>query len=192
VRLCVFCGSNVGTDPAFAEAAVELGLAMGGAGIGLVYGGGDVGLMGLVADTALAAGGEVIGVIPRLLVQAEIAHAGLSELVVVESMHERKARMSDLADGFIGLPGGYGTVDEMVEVLTWSQLGLHTKPVVLLDVLGYYAPFLAFLDSMVAAGFLRPAHRALAQRAGDVEEAIALATAPAPATPHKWLDRDRR
>jgi uncharacterized protein (TIGR00730 family) len=148
--------------------------------------------MGLVADTALAAGGEVIGVIPRLLVQAEIAHAGLSELVVVESMHERKARMSDLADGFIGLPGGYGTVDEMVEVLTWSQLGLHAKPVVLLDVLGYYAPFLAFLDSMVAAGFLRPAHRALAQRAGDVEEAIALATAPAPATPHKWLDRDRR
>jgi uncharacterized protein (TIGR00730 family) len=188
----VFCGSNDGTDPAYAEAAVVLGAELAERGIGLVYGGGNVGLMGAVADAALSAGGEVIGVIPEFLVRAEVAHAGVSELVVVESMHERKARMGDLADGFIGLPGGYGTVEELVEVLTWEQLGLHAKPVVLLDVNGFFELLFRFFDTAVEAGLLRPAHRQLAQRASTVEEAIALASVPVPATPHKWIDRDPR
>jgi uncharacterized protein (TIGR00730 family) len=192
VRLCVFCGSNDGTHPAYAEAAVLLGAALAEQGIGLVFGGGKVGLMGTVADAALSAGGEVIGVIPEFLVRAEVAHTGVSDLVVVESMHERKARMGDLADGFIGLPGGYGTIEELVEVLTWGQLGLHAKPVVLLDVGGFFELLFRFFDAAVDAGLLRPAHRHLAQRAATVDEAIALASRPVPATPHKWIDRDPR
>jgi uncharacterized protein (TIGR00730 family) len=192
VRICVYCGSNVGTDPAFVEEAAKLGTALARHGTGLVYGGGKVGVMGVVADAVLAAGGEAVGVIPEFLVHAEIMHADLSELEIVESMHERKARMADLADGFIALPGGYGTVEELVEVLTWTQLGLLAKPVVLLDVSGFFDPLLSFFDTLVDAGFLRPAHRQLAQRARSADEAIALATGPAPATPHKWLDRDVR
>lgn len=188
----MFCGSNTGTDPAFVEEAAKLGTALANRGVGLVYGGGKVGVMGVLADAVLAAGGEAVGVIPEFLVRAEVAHAGLSELVIVDSMHERKARMADLTDGFIALPGGYGTVEELVEVLTWSQLGLHAKPVVLLDVSGFFAPLLSFFDALVDAEFLRPAHRMLAQRALSADEAIALATGPAPATPHKWLDRDVR
>jgi uncharacterized protein (TIGR00730 family) len=192
VRICVYCGSNVGTDPAFVEEAAKLGTALARRGIGLVYGGGKVGVMGVVADAVLAAGGEAVGVLPEFLVHAEVMHADLSELEIVASMHERKARMADLADGFIALPGGYGTVEELVEVLTWVQLGLLAKPVVLLDVSGFFAPLLSFFDALVDAGFLRPVHRQLAQRAHSADEAIALATGPPPATPHKWLDRDVR
>jgi uncharacterized protein (TIGR00730 family) len=188
----VFCGSNVGTDPSFVDTATRLGADMAARDIGLVYGGGDVGLMGVVADAVLAAGGEVIGVMPDFLVRAEIAHPGLSRLVEVGSMHARKAQMADLADGFIALPGGYGTLDELAEALTWTQLGLQAKPVVLLDVDGFWAPLLAFFDAAVERGFVRPAHRALAQRATTVDEAIALATAPVPPTAPKWLDRDTK
>lgn len=190
MRLCVYCGSNSGSVPAFAETARQVGQAFANRGIGMVYGGGSVGLMGIAADSAMLAGGEVIGVITDHLVSAEVAHQGLTRLEVVTSMHERKARLSDLADGFIVLPGGFGTVDEFAEMLTWNQLGIVAKPVVLLDVDGFWEPLLTWMDRAVDAGFVRPSHRMLAQRARTVDEAIALATAPVPDTPHKWLDRD--
>jgi uncharacterized protein (TIGR00730 family) len=189
-RLCVFCGSNAGSAPGFAAAATQLGTALAGRDIGLVYGGGDVGLMGTVADAVLAAGGEVIGVIPEFLKRAEVAHRGLTELHVVGSMHARKRLMAELAEGFIALPGGFGTLDELAEALTWTQLGLQAKPVVLLDVDGFWAPLVRFVDAAVDHGFVRPAHRMLLQRTVTVDEAIALATSPVPNTPHKWLDRD--
>jgi uncharacterized protein (TIGR00730 family) len=191
-RLCVYCGSNSGSVPAFTEAAESLGATLARRGIGLVYGGGNVGLMGALADAVLAEGGEVIGVIPEHLERAEVAHHGITRLEVVASMHERKARMSDLADGFIALPGGFGTLDELMEMLTWTQLGLQAKPTVLLDVEGFFGPLFGLFDQAVESGFVRPAHRVLAQRAVTVDEAVALALAPVPATPHKWLDRDVR
>ena len=190
--LCVYCGSNAGADPAAAEAAAALGTAIANRGLRLVYGGGNVGLMGIVADAALDAGGEVIGVIPEHLQRAEVAHEGLTRLEIVGSMHERKARLADLADGFIAMPGGFGTLDEVVEMLTWNQLGLQAKPVVLLDVNGFFGALFDLFDGLVEAGFLRPAHRLLAQRAYGVDEAVALALSPVPVTPHKWLDRDPR
>ena len=189
-RLCVYCGSNTGTSPAFAAAATRLGTSLANRGIGLVFGGGSVGLMGLVADAVMAAGGEATGVITQQLVGAEVAHRALTALEIVPTMHDRKARLCDLADGFVVLPGGFGTVDEFAEMLTWNQLGIVAKPVVLLDVDGYWAPLLEWMDRAVDAGFVRPSHRMLAQRAVSVDEAIALATAPVPDTPHKWLDRD--
>jgi uncharacterized protein (TIGR00730 family) len=188
-RLAVYCGSNVGSRPAFLEQALQLGMAMGERGIGLVYGGGRVGLMGAVADAVLAAGGEVHGVITARLVDAEIAHGEITELHVVDTMHERKARMAELADGFVALPGGFGTLDEMMEVLTWNQLGLLAKPVVLLDEDGFYDPLFELFDRALDAELLRPAHRRLAQRAATVEEALTLALAPAPPTASKWIDR---
>jgi uncharacterized protein (TIGR00730 family) len=190
MRVCVFCGSSRGATPAYAAAATDLGTTLAAKGIGLVYGGGDVGLMGVVADAALAAGGTVTGVIPEALVAKEIAHAGLTELRVTGSMHERKALMADLADGFIALPGGLGTFDELCEILTWGQLGLHAKPVVLLDVDGFWAPFGARLDGAVAAGFLRPSHRDLAHVAASVGEALARLESPPPPPMHKWIDKD--
>jgi uncharacterized protein (TIGR00730 family) len=189
-RLCVFCGSNAGAVPAFAEAAARLGSALASREIGLVYGGGNVGLMGILADSVVEHGGEVIGVIPEFLERAEVAHAGLTTLHVVGSMHERKALMATLADGFIALPGGFGTVDELAEALTWTQLGLQAKPVVLLDVDGFWEPLVRFFDAAVEHGFVRPAHRMLLPRTVTVDEAIALATSPVPDMPHKWLDRD--
>jgi len=189
-RLCVYCGSNAGTSPAFAVVAARLGTAMANRGIGLVFGGGRVGLMGITADAAMQAGGEVIGVITERLVGAEVAHRELTRLEVVPTMHDRKARLSELADGFVVMPGGFGTVDEFAEILTWNQLGILSKPVVLLDVDGFWEPMLAWMDRAVEFGFVRPAHRMLAQRALSVDEAIAMATAPVPDTPHKWLDRD--
>ncbi len=160
-RICVFCGSSPGHDPRYLEAARAMGRTIARRGLGLVYGGGSVGLMGAVADAALASGGEVVGVIPQVLQIRELAHKKLSTLHVVGSMHERKALMAELSDGFVALPGGMGTLEELSEVLTWAQLGLHARPVGLLDVAGYYQPLAEFFDRAVGAGFLRPAHRAL-------------------------------
>jgi uncharacterized protein (TIGR00730 family) len=192
MRVCLYCGSKVGRLDAYAAAAAELGRTCAERGVGLVFGGGSVGLMGIAADAAMAAGGEVIGVITEQLVGAEVAHHGLTRLDVVATMHERKARMADLADGFVVLPGGFGTVDEFAEILTWNQLGIVSKPVVLLDVDGYWAPLLEWADRAVQAGFVRPEHRGLAQRAVTVDEAVRLATSPPPAIPHKWLDAESR
>ena len=160
--LCVFCGSNTGTNPRFAAVARELGALMAKEGIALVFGGGSVGLMGVVADAVLAGGGKAIGVIPRALWDREIGHRNLSELHVVESMHERKAMMASLADAFVALPGGLGTLEEIFEVWTWAQLGIHAKPVAFLDAEGFYGPLLEFLDSAVDAGFVRPKYRGIA------------------------------
>jgi uncharacterized protein (TIGR00730 family) len=189
-RLCVYCGSNAGTSPSFATLAQQLGSSLAHRGIGLVYGGGHVGLMGIVADAALAAGGEVVGVITEQLVGAEIAHKGLTRLEVVASMHARKARLGELADGFVVLPGGFGTLDEFAEALTWNQLGIIAKPVVLVDVDGFWTPMFDWMERAVAAGFVRSSHRMLAQHAHSVDEAIAMATAPVPDVGHKWIDRD--
>ena len=161
MRVCVFCGSSAGRHASYADAARAFGALLSGSGVGLVYGGAAVGLMGAVADAALAAGGEVIGVIPKALVAHEVAHHGLSELHVVGSMHERKALMAELADAFVALPGGIGTLEELFEVWTWAQLGMHAKPCGLLDVDGYYARLCEFLDQVVEQGFLKPVHRAL-------------------------------
>jgi uncharacterized protein (TIGR00730 family) len=160
-RICVFCGSSAGARDAYRQTALATGRAIAHRALGLVYGGASVGLMGALADGALGAGGEVIGVIPGPLRAKEIAHAGLTQLEVVGSMHERKARMAELADAFIALPGGLGTLEEMSEVLTWAQLGLHHKPCGLLDVEGYWAPLVAFLDQAVRERFLHPRHRQL-------------------------------
>jgi uncharacterized protein (TIGR00730 family) len=160
-NLCVFCGSSAGTRPEYAAAARALGRTLAERGVGLVYGGARVGLMGELADAALAAGGRVTGVIPHALEAREIAHPGLTELRVVATMHERKAVMSELSDGFVALPGGLGTLEELFEVWTWAQLGVHAKPCALLDVCGFYAPLLTFLDAAVREGFVRPAPRAM-------------------------------
>jgi hypothetical protein len=160
-RLCVYCGSSGAVDRQYQEAASELGARLAAAGIGLVFGGGRVGLMGLLADAALAGGGEVIGIIPSRLRDAELAHPGATELVVVESMHERKRLMAEKADAFAVLPGGIGTLDEMFEILSWKQLGLHGKPILLADIGGYWAPLRALLDDIVKKGFARSEAREL-------------------------------
>ncbi len=157
-RICVFAGSNYGNRPEYRQAAQALGQELAARGLGLVYGGAGVGLMGVIADTVLARGGEVIGVIPRGLFKREIAHSGLTQLHEVGSMHERKALMADLADGFIALPGGFGTFDELFEITTWAQLGLHSKPVGLLDVAGYFTPLLALITHASTEGFIPPRH----------------------------------
>lgn len=191
MRVCVYCGSSPGNRPAFVDAARDLGARLADRGIGLVYGGGNVGLMGTVAEAVLAAGGTATGVIPDFLMRAEIAHMGLSSLEIVESMHARKARMAELAVGFIALPGGFGTLEELAEMVTWTQLALQAKPIVLLDVEGFWAPLVAWRDAAAAAGFVRPEHRRLLQLATSPDTAIDLATAVSPPTPGKWLDRDR-
>jgi uncharacterized protein (TIGR00730 family) len=160
-RICVFCGASPGRDPRHAEAARHLGRTLAARGLGLVYGGGSVGLMGTLADAVLEAGGEAIGVIPQVLQIRELAHRRLTRLEVVGSMHERKALMAELSDGFVALPGGMGTLDELAEIMTWSQLGLHQRPVGLLDVGGYWRPLVDFFDHAEAAGFIRPEHRAM-------------------------------
>lgn len=160
-RICIYCGSNFGTDPAYRAAAAEVGAYCAKNGITVVYGGGSVGLMGAVADAALAAGGEVIGVIPKKLVTLEKEHRGLTQLFEVETMHERKKLMMDHSDGFLALPGGYGTLEELFEAVAWLQLGYHRKPVGLLNVAGYYDPLLLMLESMERGGLLRPEHRSM-------------------------------
>lgn len=159
-RVAIYCGSSRGQDPAFQSAAVDLARHLAGQGLGIVYGGGNVGLMGVIADAALAAGGEVIGVIPESLLAKELGHKGCTQLIVTRSMHERKQTMVDLSDGFIALPGGFGTLDELFETLTWLQLGFHGKPVGLLNVNGFFDRLLSFLDHMSGEGLLKPEHRA--------------------------------
>jgi len=171
--ICVFCGASSGNDPRYATAATAVGEGLARRGIQLVYGGGRLGLMGSVADGALAAGGRVVGVIPRGLVDRELAHTGVSELRVVETLHERKAVMAELSDAFIALPGGLGTLEELAEVLSWAQLDLHTKPIGLLDVGGYFAPFEAFLDHAVAEGFIAERHRRLLLVDDDLDRLLA-------------------
>lgn len=171
-RVAVYCGSSFGHDPAYLAEAFALGAGIAAAGLGLVYGGANAGLMGAVADAALAGGGEVIGVLPQVLAGREIAHEGLTRLEQVLTMHERKARMAELADAFLILPGAYGTLDEMMEAVTWAQLRLHDKPCILINTAGYWNGLLAFLDAAVAAGFLKAGNRTLLQVAGDAGEAL--------------------
>ena len=187
--ICVFCGSNFGNDPAYREAARSLGATLAAKGISLVYGGGNVGLMGVVADAALEAGGEVVGVIPEALVEREIAHERLTKLHVVSSMHERKALMSDLSDGFIALPGGSGTLEEFFEVLTWAQLGEHRKPCGLLNVAGYYDPLLTVFDHMVEKGFLAEKHRSIVQVRQTPEDMLDALHQYVPPDTIKWIDK---
>ncbi len=172
-RVAVYCGSAEGNDPAYLEEAWALGRLIAAAGLGLVYGGANVGLMGAVADAALAGGAEVIGVLPEVLAGREIAHTGLTRLESVATMHQRKARMVALSDAFLILPGGYGTLDEMLEIVTWSQLRLHAKPCILINSFGYWDEFLRFLDSTVKAGFLKPENRLLLGVAANAAEAVA-------------------
>ncbi len=168
-RLAVYCGSALPTDPVYVESARQVGRTLAGRGIGVVYGGGRLGLMGAVADAALEAGGEVIGVIPEALVRAEVAHQGCTELHVVQTMHQRKALFTDLSDGFITLPGGVGTMDELWEAISWAQLGYHAKPVGLLNVAGFYDQLIAFNQHMIATGFIRPQHASILSHAGTIE-----------------------
>lgn len=191
-RVCVFCGSSPGADPAYREAAETMGRLLASRGIGLVYGGGNVGLMGVLADAVLAGGGEAIGVIPRHLEAREVAHRGLTELRVVESMHERKAMMADLSDAFVAMPGGLGTLEEFFEVATWRQLGIHAKPLGLLNVRGYYDLVERFLEHAVNERFLRPEHRALLSVSTEPAALLeALQSSPAVSV-DKWLDRSDR
>jgi uncharacterized protein (TIGR00730 family) len=191
-RLCVFCGSSIGACPAYAEAAAELGRELASSGVALVFGGGRVGLMGILADSVLAAGGQAIGVMPRALVEKEIAHTSLTELRVVESMHQRKAMMADLADAFLLLPGGFGSWEEFFEVVTWLQLGIHRKPCALLNVAGYYDALLSLASHALAEGFLRSAHKEML----IVEEnpALLLGRLEVARTPSeiKWADLNER
>ncbi len=190
--ICVYCGSNAGARPVYAERAATLGTRLAQDRIRLIYGGGNVGLMGILADAALAAGGEVVGVIPHQLVGWEVAHRGLTELQVVGSMHERKARMFDLGDGFVALPGGFGTLDEMLEMLTWRQLGLGDKPCAFLDVDGFFAPLLTMFDRMVAERFLHADQRHDLWQGEDIDAMLDWMRAYTPAKASKWMDEKRR
>ncbi|HEY6003707.1 MAG TPA: TIGR00730 family Rossman fold protein [Anaeromyxobacter sp.] len=187
-RVCVFCGSSAGKNPVYGEMAARLGSTLARRGIGLVYGGGSIGLMGAVADAALAAGGEVVGVIPRALQLRELAHGKLTTLHVVGSMHERKAKMAELAHAFIALPGGMGTLEEFSEILTWAQLGLHARPCGLLDVAGYYRPLITFFDAAVAEGFVRPEHRQLVVVADDPDALLDRFLAWQAPPVERWID----
>jgi uncharacterized protein (TIGR00730 family) len=191
-RICVFCGSSSGTQSIYTHAAETVGRLLAQQGAELVYGGGNVGLMGTVADSCLAHGGRVVGVIPQLLVDKEVAHTGLTELRIVGSMHERKALMADLSDAFIVLPGGFGTWEEFCEILTWSQLGIQRKACALLNVNGYYNPLLQMADNAVAEGFLRPSHRDLLLSDDDPTRLLDRLNAYAVPTLDKWIDRSQR
>lgn len=195
--ICVFCGSNAGNQPIYRSEAEKLGRLLAARGIELVYGGGNVGLMGAVADACLEAGGTVVGVIPQALMGKEVAgrpvdHRTLTRLEVVDSMHTRKARMAELAEGFIALPGGFGTFEEFCEILTWGQLGFHAKPMGLLNVNGFYDPLLAMLDRAVADGFLRLQNRAMALADSDIEGLLAAMAAYRAEPVSKWLKEEKQ
>jgi uncharacterized protein (TIGR00730 family) len=186
-RVCVFCGSSPGNRPEYAAAARETGRAIAAAGLGLVYGGGNVGLMGALADAAVQGGAEVIGVIPEALRARELAHRGLSELRVVDSMHERKATMAELSDAFIMLPGGFGTYEEFCEVVTWAQLGLHAKPCGVIDVCDFYTSLVRHFDHAAAEGFVSQDHRGLVLSATSAGELLAAFAAWQPIVTPKWI-----
>lgn len=190
-RICVFCGASSGLRDSYAEAASELGRLLARAGSGLVFGGGNVGLMGVIADAALGEGGEVIGVIPRSLLGKELAHEGLSEIHVVDSMLERKKLLADLSDAFIALPGGVGTLDELAEVMTGAQLGLHQKPIGILDVDGYFEPLISFFDRATAEGFIRPEHRRILIVDDDPARLLSRMGEPRELIPARWSERER-
>lgn len=190
--ICVFCGASTGANPLYREAAAAMGRSLAERGMTLVYGGGAVGLMGVVADAALAAGGQVIGIIPQSLKDAEIGHAGLTRLEVVDGMHARKARMAELADAFVALPGGLGTLEELFEVWTWGQLGYHAKPLGLLDVGGFYAGLGQFLDHLVEEGFVRAQYREMLQREATPEALLERLEAWQPSIAAKWSERAPR
>ena len=189
--ICVYCGSNAGGKTAYAQRAAALGTRIANEGLAMVYGGGNVGLMGIAADAALAAGGEVIGVIPEQLVGWEVAHRGVTRLEVVANMHERKARMFDLSDAFVAMPGGFGTLDEMFEMLTWRQLGLGDKPCAFLDVEGFYVPLIAMLDRMVEERFLPAAQRQDLWHGEDIGALFEWMRGYRPVNATKWLRDDR-
>ena len=189
-RICVFCGSSDGARATYKDAARRLGVALARRGIALVYGGGRVGLMGTVADAVMAEGGDVVGIIPHALVIRETAHQGVTDLRVVNSMHERKALMAQLSDAFISLPGGMGTIEETCEMLTWAQLGIHHKACAMLNIDGYFDPMLAFFDRGVVEGFIRPEHRALLVEGRDPENLLDLLGAYEPPPLEKWITRD--
>ncbi|MBT9523107.1 MAG: TIGR00730 family Rossman fold protein [Dechloromonas sp.] len=196
-RICVFCGSNAGHNPVYRAEAEKLGRLLAARGIELVYGAGNIGLMGAVADACLEAGGTVFGVIPEALMGKEVAgravdHRTLTRIEVVDSMHTRKARMAELSDGFIALPGGFGTFEEFCEILTWGQLGFHAKPMGLLNVNGFYDPLLAMFDKAVAEGFLRAQNRAMALADTDIEKLLATMTAYRPEPVSKWLKEEKQ
>ena len=187
-RVCVYCGSSAGSGPEFADSARALGELLARSGLTLVYGGAEVGLMGLLADAALAAGGQVVGVIPRHLFGRDIAHRNLTELVEVGSMHERKQRMFELADAFVALPGGLGTLEELTEIATWAQLGMHRKPIVTLDVGGYWAGFHSFLREAVRRGFMKQENLELIANVGAVADVLPALRSYVPPRVGKWLD----
>jgi uncharacterized protein (TIGR00730 family) len=189
-HLCVFCGSNPGTDPAYMEAAAKTGAYLAGSGIGLVFGGGRVGMMGRVADTVMENGGEVIGIIPKDLADKEVAHKNLTELHIVGSMHERKRMMAKTSDGFIAMPGGFGTFEEICEMITWSQLGFQSKPCGILNVNGYYDDLVALFSNAVDKGFVRPGHIEIVIVRNEIEELVAAMKEFERPDIEKWLDKD--
>ncbi|MCG8407344.1 MAG: TIGR00730 family Rossman fold protein [Phycisphaerales bacterium] len=191
-RLCVFCGSNSGANAIYRTVAVEFGEMLAREGITLVYGGGNVGLMGIIADAVLHHDGRVIGVIPHGLARKEVVHTGLTELHRVDTMHQRKAMMADLADGFVALPGGLGTLDEMFEILTWAQIGIHSKPCAFLNIDGYYDKLFSFLDELVEQQFVKPEHRALALVTDDHREVLQRLRQYEPPHTEKWFNIDQR
>jgi uncharacterized protein (TIGR00730 family) len=191
-RICVFCGSSEGSRPEYRAATEQLGAELVRRNMGLVYGGGNVGLMGVLADAVLGAGGEAIGVIPENLMAREVGHRGLTKLHIVGSMHERKALMADLSDAFVALPGGFGTLEEFCEVVTWSQLGLHAKPCGILNVMGFYTPLLEMFNHAVAERFLKPENRALVLARESPADLLQAVEAWRPVRVEKWLDRGTR
>jgi len=190
-RVCVFCGSSSGVRPVYAESARAMGQALLRRGIGLIYRGGCVGLMGEIADVVISSGGEVIGTIPQALVAREVAHRGITELIIVRSMHDRKAKMAELADAFIALPGGYGTFEEFCEVITWAQLGLHRKPCGILNVEGYYDALLALFDKAVAEGFLNPVNRSLVLQSSEPDRLLDLLHSYRPPQVQQWIGNEQ-
>lgn len=189
-RICVFCGSNSGIDPIYLATAEKVGKFLAHNNIELVFGGGRVGLMGKIADTVMENGGKVIGIIPQALSEREVAHQGLTELHIVGSMHERKAMMADLADGFIALPGGVGTFEEFCEIVTWAQLGIHNKPCALMNVGGFYDSFIAMFDHSMNQGFIRPQHRALVLVESEIDKLYKAMLEYRPPIVEKWLDKE--
>ena len=188
-QVCIFCGSYQGTQPIYMITAHQMGMGLAQRGLGLVYGGGRVGLMGAVADGTMAGGGKVTGVIPQSLVDRELAHNGLSEIHVVKSMHERKAMMAEIADAFIAMPGGYGTLDELFEIITWAQLGFHHKPIALLNIGGYFDPLLTFIEHMATEGFIKPEHRGAVLVKNEVDTLLDTLLSYKPPQLEKWLKK---